>query len=126
MNEAERKGALYAGGLKMSKADVIEIEGVVVEKLPNAMFKVELENGHIVLAHISGKLRMNFIKILPGDKVTLEMSPYDLSKGRIVWRDKYNRRHKSRSKTQLELGARSFREISGALLSPRTELPYFN
>lgn len=72
----------------MSKADVIEIEGVVVEKLPNAMFKVELENGHIVLAHISGKLRMNFIKILPGDKVTLEMSPYDLSKGRVVWRDK--------------------------------------
>ena len=72
----------------MSKADVIEIEGVVVEKLPNAMFKVELENGHIVLAHISGKLLMNFIKILPGDKVTLEMSPYDLSKGRIVWRDK--------------------------------------
>ena len=72
----------------MSKADVIEIEGVVVEKLPKAMFKVELENGHIVLAHISGKLRMNFIKILPGDKVTLEMSPYDLSKGRIVWRDK--------------------------------------
>ena len=72
----------------MSKTDVIEIEGVVVEKLPNAMFKVELENGHIVLAHISGKLRMNFIKILPGDKVTLEMSPYDLSKGRSVWRDK--------------------------------------
>lgn len=72
----------------MSKADVIEIEGVVVEKLPNAMFKVELENGHIVLAHISGKLRMNFIKILPGDKVTLEMSPYDLNKGRIIWRDK--------------------------------------
>ena len=72
----------------MSKADVIEIAGVVVEKLPNAMFKVELENGHVVLAHISGKLRMNFIKILPGDKVTLEMSPYDLSKGRIVWRDK--------------------------------------
>ena len=72
----------------MSKTDVIEIEGVVVEKLPNAMFKVEPENGHIVLAHISGKLRMNFIKILPGDKVTLEMSPYDLSKGRIVWRDK--------------------------------------
>ena len=73
----------------MSKADVIEIEGVVVEKLPNAMFKVELENGHIVLAHISGKLRMNFIKILPGDKVTLEMSPNDLTKGRIVRRDKY-------------------------------------
>ena len=72
----------------MSKSDVIEVEGKVVEKLPNAMFKVELENGHQVLAHISGKLRMNFIKILPGDKVTLEMSPYDLSKGRIVWRDK--------------------------------------
>ena len=72
----------------MSKADVIEIEGTVVEKLPNAMFKVELENGHQVLAHISGKLRTNFIKILPGDKVTLELSPYDLSKGKITWRDK--------------------------------------
>jgi len=72
----------------MSKADVIEIEGVEVEKLPNAMFQVELENGHRVLAHISGKLRMNFIKILPGDTVTLELSPYDLSKGRIIWRDK--------------------------------------
>ena len=72
----------------MSKADVIEIEGTVVEKLPNAMFKVELENGHQVLAHISGKLRTNFIKILPGDKVTLELSPDDLSKGRITWRDK--------------------------------------
>ena len=72
----------------MSKTDVIEIEGVVVEKLPNAMFKVELENGHIVLAHISGKLRMNFIKILPGDKVTMEMSPYDLTRGRITWRTK--------------------------------------
>ena len=72
----------------MSKTDVIEIEGKVVEKLPNAMFKVELENGHIVLAHISGKLRMNYIRILPGDKVTLEMSPYDLSKGRIIWRNK--------------------------------------
>ena len=72
----------------MSKSDVIEVEGKVVEKLPNAMFKVELENGHQVLGHISGKLRMNFIKILPGDKVTLELSPYDLSKGRIIWRDK--------------------------------------
>ena len=72
----------------MSKADVIEIEGVVVEKLPNAMFKVELENKHIVLATISGKLRMNYIRILPGDKVTMEMSPYDLSKGRIIWREK--------------------------------------
>lgn len=72
----------------MSKADVIEVEGTVLEKLPNAMFKVELENGHQVLAHISGKLRKNFIRILPGDKVTMEMSPYDLTKGRITWRDK--------------------------------------
>ena len=73
---------------EMSKEDVIEIEGIVVEKLPNAMFKVELENGHQVLAHISGKLRKNFIRILPGDKVTMGMSPYDLTKGRITWRDK--------------------------------------
>lgn len=72
----------------MSKQDVIEIEGTVVEALPNAMFKVELPNGHVILAHISGKLRMNFIRILPGDKVTLEMSPYDLTKGRITWRSK--------------------------------------
>ena len=72
----------------MSKADVIEVEGTVLEKLPNAMFKVELANIHVVLAHISGKLRMNFIRILPGDKVTIELSPYDLSKGRIIWRDK--------------------------------------
>ncbi len=72
----------------MSKADVIEIEGVVVEKLPNTMFQVELENGHKVLAHISGKLRQNFIRILPGDRVTLELSPYDLTKGRITWRAK--------------------------------------
>lgn len=72
----------------MSKADVIEVEGVVVEKLPGAMFKVQLENNHVVLAHISGKLRMNYIRILPGDKVTIEMSPYDLTKGRIIWRDK--------------------------------------
>ncbi|MEF9938574.1 MAG: translation initiation factor IF-1 [Clostridium sp.] len=72
----------------MSKADVIEIEGVVVEKLPNAMFQVQLENKHIVLATLSGKLRMNYIRILVGDKVTLEMSPYDLSKARIIWRDK--------------------------------------
>ena len=72
----------------MSKADVIEIEGTVVEKLPNAMFRVELENGHIVLAHISGKLRMNYIRILPGDKVKVELSPYDLARGRIIWRDK--------------------------------------
>ena len=72
----------------MSKADVIEIEGTVVEKLHNAMFQVELENGHQVLAHISGKLRMNYIRILQGDKVTIELSPYDLTKGRIIWRDK--------------------------------------
>lgn len=78
----------------MSKSDVIEIEGTVVEKLPNTMFQVELENGHRVLAHISGKLRQNFIRILPGDKVTLELSPYDLSKGRIIWRDKQVSKHK--------------------------------
>ena len=72
----------------MSKADVIEIEGTVVEKLPNAMFQVELENGHQVLAHISGKLRMNYIRILPGDKVTIEMSPYDLNRGRMTYRYK--------------------------------------
>ena len=72
----------------MSKADVIEIEGVVVEKLPNAMFKVKLDNDYEVLAHISGKIRMNFIRILPGDRVKVELSPYDLSRGRITWRDK--------------------------------------
>lgn len=72
----------------MSKQDVIEIEGTVKEALPNAQFKVELPNGKVILAHISGKLRMNFIKILPGDKVTIEMSPYDLTKGRITWRAK--------------------------------------
>lgn len=72
----------------MSKEDVIELEGTVTEALPNAMFKVELQNGHEVLAHISGKLRMNFIRILPGDKVKLEMSPYDLTRGRITWRTK--------------------------------------
>ena len=72
----------------MSKSDVIEVEGVVVEKLPNAMFKVELENGHQNLARVRGKLRQNYIRILPGDTVTIEMSPYDLSKGRIIWRDK--------------------------------------
>lgn len=72
----------------MSKEDVIEVEGKVVEALPNAMFQVELENGHRVLAHISGKLRVNYIRILPGDRVTLELSPYDLTKGRITWRAK--------------------------------------
>jgi len=72
----------------LSKDDVIEVEGKVIEKLPNANFQVQLENGHTILAHISGKLRMNFIRIIPGDKVLIEMSPYDLTKGRIVWRDK--------------------------------------
>ena len=72
----------------MSKEDVIEIEGTVKEALPNAQFMVELPNGHVILAHISGKLRMNFIRILPGDKVTVEMSPYDLTRGRITWRSK--------------------------------------
>lgn len=72
----------------MSKDDAIEVEGIVIEALPNAMFQVELENGHKVLAHISGKLRMNFIRILPGDKVTIELSPYDLTRGRITWRAK--------------------------------------
>ena len=73
----------------MSKQDVIEVEGIVNDALPNAMFKVRLvENGHEVLAHISGKLRQNYIKILPGDRVTLELSPYDLSRGRITWRAK--------------------------------------
>ena len=72
----------------MAKADNIELQGTVVEALPNATFKVELQNGHIISAHISGKLRMNYIRILPGDKVTVEMSPYDLTKGRITWRTK--------------------------------------
>ena len=72
----------------MSKQDMLELEGVVVEALPNAIFQVELETGHKILAHISGKLRMNYIRILPGDKVTVEVSPYDLTKGRITWRSK--------------------------------------
>ena len=72
----------------MSKQDMIELEGTVVEAMPNAIFKVEIQGGHQILAHISGKLSMNFIRILPGDKVTVEMSPYDLSKGRITWRSK--------------------------------------
>ena len=72
----------------MAKEDVIEVEGVAVEALPNTNFKVELENGHIILAHISGKLRMNYIRILPGDKVTVELSPHDLTRGRITWRKK--------------------------------------
>jgi translation initiation factor IF-1 len=72
----------------VAKEEGIQVEGTVVEPLPNAMFRVELENGHMVLAHISGKMRMHFIKILPGDKVTVELSPYDLSRGRIIYRYK--------------------------------------
>lgn len=72
----------------MSKRDVIEVEGIVIEKLPNAEFMVELENKHKITAHISGKLRLHYIRIIPGDRVHIEMSPYDLTKGRIVWRDK--------------------------------------
>jgi len=72
----------------LAKSDEIETEGVIVEALPNTMFKVDIGNGHIILAHISGKLRMNFIRILPGDKVTVQMSPYDLTRGRITWRSK--------------------------------------
>ncbi len=72
----------------MAKEDVIEVEGTVMEPLPNAMFKVELENGHKILAHVSGKIRMHFIRILPGDKVTVELSPYDLTRGRITYRFK--------------------------------------
>jgi translation initiation factor IF-1 len=76
------------GACRMAKDDVIEVEGTVVEPLPNAMFRVELENGHKVLAHVSGKIRMHYIKILPGDRVTVELSPYDLSRGRITYRYK--------------------------------------
>ena len=72
----------------MAKSDMIEVEGVVVESLPNTTFQVDIGNGHTILAHISGKLRMNFIRILPGDKVTVEMSPYDLTRGRITWHSK--------------------------------------
>ena len=72
----------------MSKQDVIEVEGTILESPPNAMFQVKLENGHVILAHISGKIRMNFIKILPGDRVTVELTPYDLSRGRITYRFK--------------------------------------
>ena len=72
----------------MAKDDVIELEGTVVESLPNTTFRVDIGNGHIILAHISGKLRMNFIRILPGDKVTVQMSPYDVIRGRITWRSK--------------------------------------
>ena len=76
------------GNENLAKDDVIELEGIVTDALPNAMFSVDIGNGHTILAHISGKLRMNFIKILPGDKVTVQMSPYDLTRGRITWRSK--------------------------------------
>ena len=79
---------LVKEGKNWAKEDGIEVEGVVVESLPNTNFKVELENGHQILAHISGKLRMNYIKILPGDKVKVELSPYDLNRGRVTWRAK--------------------------------------
>ena len=72
----------------MAKSDMIELEGTVVESLPNTTFRVDIGNGHVILAHISGKLRMNFIRILPGDKVTVQISPYDLTRGRITWRSK--------------------------------------
>ncbi|MBO4368259.1 MAG: translation initiation factor IF-1 [Clostridia bacterium] len=72
----------------MSKSDLIEVEGVVLKSLPNAVFEVELPNGHKIVAHVSGKMRMNYIRIYPGDKVTIELSPYDLTKGRITWRSK--------------------------------------
>lgn len=83
-----RENALFRREKILAKEDVIEVEGTVVEALPNTNFKVELENGHQILAHISGKLRMNYIKILPGDKVKVELSPYDLTRGRITWRAK--------------------------------------
>ena len=76
------------GKVGVSKSDVIEVEGVVTESYPNAMFEVELPNGHKILAHVSGKMRMNYIRIYPGDKVTIELSPYDLTRGRITWRSK--------------------------------------
>ena len=75
-------------GCRMPKDDMIELEGTVIDSLPNTMFHVDIGNGHTILAHISGKLRMNFIRILPGDKVTVQMSPYDLTRGRITWRSK--------------------------------------
>lgn len=83
-----RKTRDHLQNFSMAKEDLIEVEGVVKEALPNALFRVELENGHIVSAHISGKIRMNFIRILPGDKVKMELSPYDLTRGRIIFRTK--------------------------------------
>ena len=84
----KQTAGLWTGRYFNVKEDVIELEGTVVEALPNATFQVELSNGHKILAHVSGKLRMNYIRIVPGDKVTVEMSPYDLTKGRITWRAK--------------------------------------
>ena len=86
--EEENTAKSKTGGNAMSKADVIEVEGTVLEKLPNAMFKVKLANGHEILAHVSGKIRMHYIRILPGDRVTVEISPYDLTRGRITFRHK--------------------------------------
>jgi translation initiation factor IF-1 len=86
MHHAATSWELSEKDTGMPKEDAIEVEGTIVEPLPNAMFRVELENGHKVLAHISGKMRMHFIKILPGDKVTVELSPYDLTRGRITFR----------------------------------------
>ena len=86
MTGASRK--TLGGSNTWAKDDVIELEGTVVESLPNTTFRVDIGNGHVILAHISGKLRMNFIRILPGDKVTVQMSPYDLTRGRITWRSK--------------------------------------
>jgi len=84
----EPGGNITEEGDKLAKDDVIELEGTVLESMPNTMFQVDIGGGHTILAHISGKLRMNFIRILPGDKVTVQMSPYDLSRGRITWRSK--------------------------------------
>lgn len=81
-------------GVSMAKEEAIEVEGTIIEPLPNAMFRVELDNGHKVLAHISGKMRMHFIKILPGDRVTIELSPYDLSRGRVTFRTKNTKKKK--------------------------------
>ena len=87
MPDARKRNQSGTSGKKPTK-EVIELEGTVLETLPNALFKVELENGHVVLAHISGKMRMHYIKILPGDKVKVELSPYDLTRGRITFREK--------------------------------------
>ena len=88
LENPKRKKANQGGFRNLAKDDVIELEGIVTDALPNAMFKVNIGGGHTILAHISGKLRMNYIKILPGDKVTVQMSPYDLTQGRITWRSK--------------------------------------